>query len=509
MNSKIILQPPKAPPRKSSHRLAYSIVICVLLVIVGLVLLVLFYLPGHVTSQQAALRLDDTKNTTASINQDKTTPELINTDKNNITPPTQSQPEDKDQAERDLQVEKASHALQQYLRIKSNPLLDRAQIWAADRWQSLQKMAEQADLALRKEDYRVTTQMYNEASSALESLIKQRPDILVDHLQQAQEDLKANRVTQAIDGFNKVLSMDAEHTQAQDGLARANVREQVLGLITQAESALENNELEAALAHYQNAAKLDNQYPQIEQTVADLDQRIKHIRYDEYISAASEFLRQGALDDAQDSVNQAVSIIANDDRAKTLQNEIDRRKLTNSFNNAMKLAERHRGAENWQGSVDQYHRALALRPGESKAKSALEIAERRLTVHNMLDTIIDDPASLFKKSILNQAEQLMATISALSYSGEVTLEQKVINLKKLISQAKTPLTLSLISDALTEVVIYPAARLGKFQQKNLTLPPGSYVITGTRRGFRDIRKTIDLTPGTPTPVIEIKCSELI
>ena len=36
-------------------------------------------------------------------------------------------------------------------------------------------------------------------------------------------------------------------------------------------------------------------------------------------------------------------------------------------------------------------------------------------------------------------------------------------------------------------MVYKVARLGRFDQRELTLRPGTYTAVGTRRGFRDVR----------------------
>ena len=69
--------------------------------------------------------------------------------------------------------------------------------------------------------------------------------------------------------------------------------------------------------------------------------------------------------------------------------------------------------------------------------------------------------------------------------------------------------MTLRSDNETEVIVYKVARLGRFEQRQLTLRPGTYTAVGTRLGYRDVRREIVvLHDAIPAP-ITIACVEKI
>ena len=65
------------------------------------------------------------------------------------------------------------------------------------------------------------------------------------------------------------------------------------------------------------------------------------------------------------------------------------------------------------------------------------------------------------------------------------------------------------SDNATEVVVYRVGRLGTFEQFELELRPGTYTVTGTRRGYRDVRQQFTIKPGAPAGPFTIRCEEPI
>jgi hypothetical protein len=67
----------------------------------------------------------------------------------------------------------------------------------------------------------------------------------------------------------------------------------------------------------------------------------------------------------------------------------------------------------------------------------------------------------------------------------------------------------ILSDGSTEVAIQRVGALGAFHEKSLALRPGSYIVVGKRRGYRDVRKTLLVSPGPrPAPLI-VRCDEAL
>lgn len=68
---------------------------------------------------------------------------------------------------------------------------------------------------------------------------------------------------------------------------------------------------------------------------------------------------------------------------------------------------------------------------------------------------------------------------------------------------------TLRSDNLTSVTVYRIGALGNFTEHSLQLKPGHYVIVGTRVGYRDVRRELNVAPGNAPPALLIQCVEPI
>ena len=82
-------------------------------------------------------------------------------------------------------------------------------------------------------------------------------------------------------------------------------------------------------------------------------------------------------------------------------------------------------------------------------------------------------------------------------------------LNEWLARADAPVHIALQSDNLTQVVIYRVGTLGAFEQRSLELAPGSYTVVGTRPGYRDVRREINVVPGAALDPVVIRCEEKI
>jgi len=129
-------------------------------------------------------------------------------------------------------------------------------------------------------------------------------------------------------------------------------------------------------------------------------------------------------------------------------------------------------------------------------------------LHQQLDHYLADTTRLFSDEPLGNARQLLAANQEAT-TGEPLLAAKVAKLQEAVRLAVLPVDLLILSDNLTQVTIYKIGRLGNFEQKQLSLRPGKYTITGSRQGYRDVLKVIELKPGSQGQSLEIRSGESI
>ena len=89
------------------------------------------------------------------------------------------------------------------------------------------------------------------------------------------------------------------------------------------------------------------------------------------------------------------------------------------------------------------------------------------------------------------------------------LRAQVAALEAALAGARTPVAVVIESDGLTEVAVSRVGRLGTLKRRSLELRPGEYTVTGSRRGYRDVRRRFTVSPGAATPAVVVRCEEAL
>jgi hypothetical protein len=51
--------------------------------------------------------------------------------------------------------------------------------------------------------------------------------------------------------------------------------------------------------------------------------------------------------------------------------------------------------------------------------------------------------------------------------------------------------------------------LGRFQDREIALTPGTYTLVGSRPGYKDVRVEVIVDPDSPAPRVHVACQERV
>jgi hypothetical protein len=165
-------------------------------------------------------------------------------------------------------------------------------------------------------------------------------------------------------------------------------------------------------------------------------------------------------------------------------------------------------AEQWSVALNLHREALKAAPTLVAAQQGVERTEPRAMLDAELQSCLDKPERLYNPAGRDIARNILERAGRVASPGP-RLQGQVARLQDLLRQAETPIRVALASDNATEVQIYRIGKLGAFAQKDLELMPGRYTVVGTRQGYRDVRKELNLTPGAAPPTLDVRCEEPI
>jgi eukaryotic-like serine/threonine-protein kinase len=142
------------------------------------------------------------------------------------------------------------------------------------------------------------------------------------------------------------------------------------------------------------------------------------------------------------------------------------------------------------------------------ARHALEVATERARLDKELELIIAHPERTYSDAVYTAARATLQHGQAITAPGPV-LSRQLGQVADLLNQAATPVDITLRSDNLTSVTVYRVGELGNFTQRALQLKPGRYVVVGTRSGYRDVRRELNISPGNAPQALLIQCVDPI
>jgi len=407
-----------------------------------------------------------------------------------------------------VQSDAAAQAMQDYLQLRAKLELEQVSRWGEPDWGQATTMAATGSRQMAQRQYAEATVSYIQARELLEQLVAGREARLSAALVAAEQALAADDTATAIEQFQQVLLIEPQHEAATRGLARATVREDVLKAMSAGGEAEARDDPAAALLAYQQAASLDADFQPATQAINRLESQLAVTAFAAAMSRAITALDAGRLNDAGKALVEAEKLQPDAVAVNDAKQRLARARLQAQLSRLRREASRAVAAENWQAAFDLYTRVLTLDGSAGFAQHGKAQASQRLKLHAQFDHYLDKPERVYSPEPLANARSVLAAARA-APAEEPLLARKIAALQTLVAQASTPIPVQLRSDGETEVAIYHVGKLGRFLQHQLELLPGNYTVTGSRQGYRDVRKLMTIAPGSASVSQLIVCEEQI
>ena len=403
---------------------------------------------------------------------------------------------------------KAEQALQKLLQTRARLELANIEAWGEPEWSLALEGAAKGDRLFGQREFSMAVEAFTESLELMLLLESERGQRLANALDSGWQALAINDSKSAMAFFETAMAIDEENEDALSGLEQARARPDVLRLMASGDQALASGDLLNARTAYLEAITLDAAYEPAANVLNDTNEQITELAFRDAMSRALAALDAEQVETAEAALRQAASLkpdeqVVGDTRVQLAQT---RQRLWLASQRQSAAADERK--ENWSRAVATYREVLTRVPQAAFARQGLAHAQDRERLHQQLDHYLADPSRVYSDEPLANAEQLIESAGT-PPAGETHLAEKIRQLERLIDQAKTPLLIMLNSDGLTNVQIYHVGRFGRFTSQQLELRPGTYTVVGSRPGFRDVRQTLTVTPGSGTQMLDIRCEEPI
>jgi tetratricopeptide (TPR) repeat protein len=320
--------------------------------------------------------------------------------------------------------------------------------------------------------------------------------------------LQEGRSADARAAFELAGKLDPKNAAALRGLKRATTLDEVLALVSKAEGLEKEGNTTAAADTFRKALALDGEAPRAASGLARVGARVAGDAFASDMARGFSALSQANYPQARSAFEAAGKIRPGAPEVAQALKQVEQEDRTRIISARLETARGLEGKESWAEALKEYRAVLQLDSTVAFANEGVARTTPRAELNEQLEIYLTQPERLFSVPVRAGARQTLQRAKTIANPGPV-LRRQLATLGDWISRADAPVQVALQSDNQTLVTIYRVGELGAFAQRSLQLVPGSYTVVGTRPGYRDVRREINVVPGAALPPVVIRCEDKI
>jgi tetratricopeptide (TPR) repeat protein len=382
------------------------------------------------------------------------------------------------------------------------------ELWGKEKFDLAFEKAKQGDLSYRLQEFNKAISLYTESLTELTNLEHEIEQHYQLYLKKGSEALANNNATRAKKQLQIAMYLKPTDVEAQEKYDRALVLDEVLSLNNEGVILIKNKSLDNAKKRFLTAIDLDKNSQLTQDNLKSVEAKITQRDFSKAMSQGYISLNNHEFKTAIKYFTQAQKIIpdSNDPNAAILQskNQQTQSQISNILKSALELEK----SLKWQAAAKEYNKVLLIDSSLTSARVGLIRTKSKADLEHKLNGIINYPARLSNNNVYQEAQNIYKQATEIQ-NQDVNLLKQITSVQHILRQSKLPINIEILSDDLTRITIYRIGDIGHFTNKNMSLKPGEYTLIGSRNGYRDIRKVVNLLPGSKNNKILVKCVEKV
>jgi hypothetical protein len=383
-----------------------------------------------------------------------------------------------------------------------------AAAWAPEDLSAATSLADEAAAAAAAGDHARAIKNYEEASRRVSGIAARAEGAYARALADGEAAIQASVSAQATEAFRLALAIRPGDRKAQQGLGRAERLDEVRARLAEGEAQERAGKNEPARAAYAAALALDPEFSPARSALARIGSRLAVERFEALMTQGLGQLERSDWRGAEDSFSAAVKLRPGDRAAADGLARAKESGQRESLARLQREAQELESAERWDDALAAYQRAGTIDPGVDFARRGAVRSERMMRLHARIDGYLTSPERLYSPRVRDEAQQLLAALQSEPAVGP-RMEQARQRLAAALKRATTAITVRLASDNATEVTLFRVGPLGRFQDREIALTPGTYTLMGSRPGYKDVRVELVVDPDSPAPRVFVACEERV
>jgi tetratricopeptide (TPR) repeat protein len=392
-------------------------------------------------------------------------------------------------ANRALEKEKAEKALEAYLKLKKGIQEKGVAEWGGKEYEEMTTLSREADERFMDQNFLAAAEKYAHAGRKAAELADTTQAVFQRLLEEGRKALEAGDSNMAQKKFRTALRIEPFSDSAQRNLKRAETLDAVNRLVESGKTHEKNGRFAFAHTDYQEALKLDPESKEAQQALNRVKERIVGLQFQKFISDGLTAYHDGRYQSARTQLLRAKSFRPDSREVQNALLQVDEAIRLAKIEKLRQKAITAEQTEDWEKALRSYLAVLKIDSNISFAVQGKERALEQIRVAKRIRFFLQKPDVIESNPQLQNAILVIEEAESLQPRGP-RLSQRLDKLKALVDAARTPVTVTIESDNLTEVAVYKVGKLGRFTARELSLRPGSYTVVGSRDGYKDVRQKI-------------------
>ena len=382
-------------------------------------------------------------------------------------------------------------------------------LWAAGEYDLAASAGQAGDEAFRTRAFSEAVRHYEQALHALHALERRAAQVLGEQLVLGEEALERNQGETAMRHFELAQAIDPRNPRVMNGLKRANTIHALFSLLEKGGNLEAAGRFPEAERTYRQAVELDPLAADARTALQRVTAQLTGEQFRKLVAQGYAWLDARRFQDAREAFRKAHKLMPDSKQPAKGLASVDQAVHDEKVESLKIEAEHFELQQEWGLALQSWQQLLGLEPGAGYAVEGAARARLRDALLERLENHIRAPQRLSSAGVAAEARALLDEVAAVKGGPGNRILDRAAVLEETLVLANRPVPITLQSDNETDVTLLRVGRLGRFQRHEILLKPGRYTLVGSRPGYRDIRKILDVTLGMETGRLTIRCEETI
>jgi tetratricopeptide (TPR) repeat protein len=411
-------------------------------------------------------------------------------------------------AKQALEKKTAEKALEAFLTLEKGIREKGVAEWGGQKYEEMTILGREADKRFKDQKFLAAAEKYAQASRKAAELADTTQAVFQRLIEEGLKALEAGDSNVAQKKFRTALMIEPFSDSAQQNLERAEKLDAVNRLIESGKAHENNGRFAFAHTDYREALKLAPESKEVQKALNRVKERIAGQQFQKLMSDGLAAYHDGRYQSARTRLLKAKSFRPDSREVQNALLQVDEAVRLAKIEKLRQKALTAEQAEDWENALRAYLAVLKIDPNISFAVQGKERTLELIRVAKRIRFFLEKPDAMASNPQLQNAVLLIEEAESLQPKGP-RLSQRLDELKAMVDAARTPVTVTIESDNLTEVAVYKVGKLGRFTTRELSLRPGSYTVVGSRDGYKDVRQKIIVKPYQKVLRVTVICKNKV